>query len=118
MKKQLLADLIQEYLRKSGMSQREFSDLCDKSHGAVNKWINQESFPNDVNLERIAEVIDWPLDALKIYLKTGKKPDFNSDIEVTIDCINRLPARLLPRIIHHTVDRMSKRASEAAGTYP
>lgn len=61
-----LANLLKEL--RGERSQRSFAKLLGVSNQAVQNWEKQRAWPDDENLQRLAELKGWTLEQLKTHL--------------------------------------------------
>lgn len=59
-----LAENLQMYRKKNGLSQEELAEKCDVSRQAIAKWENGESVPSIERLVFLADLYDISLDEL------------------------------------------------------
>ncbi len=71
--KQRLADFVKEIRGKK--SQRGFAKLLGVSYYAVQSWEKQAVWPDDDNLQKLADLKGWTLWQLQVYLQVPPKSD-------------------------------------------
>jgi transcriptional regulator with XRE-family HTH domain len=71
--KQRLADFVKEIRGKK--SQRSFAKLLGVSYYAVQSWEKQAVWPDDDNLQKLADLKGWTLWQLQVYLQVPQKSD-------------------------------------------
>lgn len=75
--KQRLADLVRELRGKK--SQRSFAKLLGVSYYAVQSWEKQAVWPDDDNLQKLADLKGWKLWQLQAYLQVPPKGNLMAD---------------------------------------
>jgi transcriptional regulator with XRE-family HTH domain len=79
-----LANLLKEL--RGERSQRSFAKLLGVSNQAVQNWEKQRAWPDDENLQRLAELKGWTLEQLKTHLNGETTADESvSSAEVSKD---------------------------------
>ncbi|NMG23054.1 helix-turn-helix transcriptional regulator [Brasilonema bromeliae] len=78
--RQRLAELLKEL--RGERSQRSFAKLLGVSNQAVQYWEKERTWPDDNNLERIAELKGWTLLQLQVYLEGEQERSSVADEDV------------------------------------
>ena len=71
--KQRLANLVREL--RGERSQRSFAKLFSVSNQAIQYWEKERTWPDDDNLQRLAELKGWTLLQLQAYLEGKPRAD-------------------------------------------
>lgn len=77
--KQKLANLLREL--RGERSQRSFAQLFGVSNQAVQNWEKERTWPDDENLQKLADLKGWTLKQLQAYLEGV--PQAEQDINYT-----------------------------------
>jgi transcriptional regulator with XRE-family HTH domain len=117
-----LANLLKEL--RGERSQRSFAKLFGVSNQTVQNWEKQRAWPDDGNLQRLAELKGWTLEQLKTYLngetpadKSASCADVSEDSELPLYVqqllakVRTLPFQAAAKVAQVALETMAAKGS-------
>lgn len=102
-----LTNFIQEL--RGSRSQRQLAKQLGVSQGAVNLWESGQAWPETENLEKLAQLKGWELQALQTYLIKGELAD-PEPLEQILNKVRSLPSDAVAQIAAVAVETLALRS--------
>lgn len=99
-----LADLIKE--AQGDRTQREFALQIGVSQPALQGWLSGDSFPNRINLKKIATVLGVTTDELERLIESGEEGSVDTVDEVYELVMKRLDREGQAQLLRRMMDRL------------